>query len=450
MGGGDLVKQVGVGAGTNFSDLGKGSAILVVASDLQDEAPIWWLRVKQAADRGATLIVANPRETNLDAYADYVIRYAYGDEVEKLTGLMPGKKDNKIAEAFAQAENAIILFGSEGLGLEGSTALAAACAKLLQSTGHVGKPNNGLIGIWPRANDQGAWELGFEPTPKDLAGVLKGKIVYIAAADPAGDDPALAKALKDASFVAVQDLFLTETAGLADVVFPAQAYLERDGTFTSGERRVQRFYPVLPPRGESRADFAITAQLAVQAGVELESRSAALVFANLAAKVEAFKDLSYGKLAETVEQWPMVGRGDVYYGGTTYENSQGLGVQIVPAAQAGVAVSLPEVQVATALRPKENELLAVPVTCLYDRGAIVHRAELLQPHIGDAFAILHPDTLKGLSLAAGDTAEITVNGVKAEVMIRQDETVPTGVVLLPRSMGLPLREPAPVALKAKK
>ena len=64
--------------------MGKGATIVVVASDLYQEAPIWWLRVKQAADRGATLIVANPRETKLDKFATYVIRYAYGDEVKTI------------------------------------------------------------------------------------------------------------------------------------------------------------------------------------------------------------------------------------------------------------------------------------------------------------------------------------------------------------------------------
>ena len=84
MGGGDLTSLVGVGQGTNIGDMGKGDAILVVASDLYQEAPIWWLRVKQAADRGATLIVANPRETKLDKFAKFVIRYAYGDEVKTI------------------------------------------------------------------------------------------------------------------------------------------------------------------------------------------------------------------------------------------------------------------------------------------------------------------------------------------------------------------------------
>jgi len=160
MGGGDLVAQIGVGQGTNFSDMGQGDAILVVASDLYEEAPIWWLRVKQAADRGATLIVANARETKLDKFANFVVRYANGDEVMAVQD-MGGK--SKIAEAFAKAQNAIVLFGSDGLGMEGSSNVAAACADLLVKTGHMGKRNNGLIGVWPKANDQGAWELGFRP-----------------------------------------------------------------------------------------------------------------------------------------------------------------------------------------------------------------------------------------------------------------------------------------------
>ncbi|MBI3738101.1 MAG: (2Fe-2S)-binding protein [Chloroflexi bacterium] len=160
MGGGDLTSLVGVGAGTNFGTMGQGSTIVVVASDLYEEAPIWYLRVKQAAERGATLIVANPRETKLERYANFVIRYSYGDEVRTIQDLT---KKGKVADVFAKSENAVILFGSEGLGLEGSTALATACARALNDAGHVGKPNNGLIGVWQRANDQGAWEIGFRP-----------------------------------------------------------------------------------------------------------------------------------------------------------------------------------------------------------------------------------------------------------------------------------------------
>jgi NADH-quinone oxidoreductase subunit G len=101
--------------------------------------------------------------------------------------------------------------------------------------------------VWQRANDQGAFEVGFQPEA-DLEKALKGKAVYIVGADPVGDDPNLAKALKGAKFVAVQDILETATTEIADVVFPAQAFTEREGTFVSGERRVQRFYAAVPPR----------------------------------------------------------------------------------------------------------------------------------------------------------------------------------------------------------
>ena len=451
MGGGDLVTQVGVGQGTNFSDMGQDDAILVVASDLYEEAPIWWLRVKQAADRGAMLIVANSRETKLDKFANFVVRYANGDEVKTVQDL--GGK-SKIAEAFAKSENAIVLFGSDGLGLEGSSTVAAACADLLVKTGHIGKANNGLIGVWPKVNDQGAWELGFRPA-SDLAAVLKGKTVYIAGSDPAGDDPALEKALKDAKVVVVQDLFQTATAELADVVLPAQAYTERDGTFTSGERRVQRFYPAVPPLGESKADYAIVAEVASLLDIEMEGSSPVLVFKKLAASVKDFEGLSYAKLAEVSEQWPIVGRGDLYYGGTTYENTQGLGVELVSAAERGETISIPEVGKDAALRlgsgrglrPKEDELLAVPVTKLYDRGATVAPAELLNERIGQATIALHPDAAEKLGVEAGATVVVSFDGVKGEAVVKIDETISAGVALIPRSMGLAIREP--VAIKVK-
>src|SRR6185503_13760940 len=134
----ELTTLVGVGDGTNFGSMGKETTIVVVASDLYQEAPIWYLRVKQAADRCATVIVLNPRETKLDRYASFAVRYAYGDEVKTINDL---DRKKEIGDAFTKAENTVILFGSDGLGLNGTSNLAVACARLLQATGQVGKPN---------------------------------------------------------------------------------------------------------------------------------------------------------------------------------------------------------------------------------------------------------------------------------------------------------------------
>ena len=432
MGGGELTASFGISTGTNFSGMGQETTILVVASDLYNEAPLWFLRIKQAAERGATLIIANARETKLERYSKFAVRYSYGDEAETVKGLT--KKD-KIGAAITGAENLVVFYGSDGLGLDGSAAVAAACAELVK--GRQGKPMNGLIGIWPRANDQAAWELGFQPAD-NLAGLLKGKAVYIVAADPVGDDPKLEAVLKGAKFVAVQELFLTETARLADVVFPAQAYTEREGSYTSGERIVQRFYPAVPPRGETKADFAIAAAISKELGLELESRSASQVMDRLAASVRTYTGINYRKLAETNIQWPIVGRRDLYYGGTTYENKQGLGVTLA----LDVPVPIPSISVEF-LRPDEDQWLAVPVTRLYDRGITVTTSELLRAHIGEATVLLHPETAKKLGVEAG--GQVDVNGFQAQV--RLDATVPASVVLLPRSMGFPINAPAVAVLK---
>ena len=443
MAGGELTSLVGVGEGTDFGKMGAGTTIIVVASDLYQEAPIWYLRIKQAAFRGATLIVLNARETKLDKHASFVVRYAYGDEVKSVAEL--GKK-SKIGDAVAKADNLVILFGSDGLGVSVTASVASAGAKLLQETEHIGKPNNGLIGVWQRANDQGAFEMGFN-VEDDLAKVLKGKAVYIVGADPVADDPKLAKALEGAEFVAVQDVIETATTEIADVVLPAQAFTEREGTLTSGERRVQRFYPAVPVTGDAKPDFSITSQIARHMGVVLEGTSLPAVFDILSESVKSFEGLNYAKLAAVKEQWPIVGRSDLYYGGTTYENKQGMGVHLSAAATRGEKVSIHRVQKEAAPRPKENELLAVPVTKLYDRGTTVLPSELLHERIGATSISLHPDAAENLGVTAGQTVNVSFNGVSGEAVVKLDDTISVGVALIPRSMGLAIHEPVPAKVK---
>lgn len=455
MGGGDLAARYGLGEGSNLGTMGKGSAILVIASDLHEEAPIWWLRVKQAAKRGATLIVANARGTSLDRFAAHVLRYEVGQEVATLRGFLAAGRDSageqvrSAAEAFAQAENAVIFYGSDGIGLQTSQALAEVASQVLIETGHVDRANNGLIAIWPHANTQGAWELGFRPVT-DLAGELQSAaMVYVAGADPAGDDPALAAALGAGGFVVVQDLFLTETAKHADVVLPAQAYTEREGTYTSGERRVQRFYPAVPPRKGTRADFAIFAAVGGHLGSKLESASASSVFDGLAAGVAAFAGLNYQKLAEVREQWPLVERKNLYYGGTSYENRQGLGIHLGPTSiesgGAAPAAMASEGQVPVV---PEGQFLALPITKLYDQGITLLPSKLLEGRMATASVWMHPDTSDGLGLETQGEAGLTFGGREFVVKVYVDERIPRGLVLVPRSTGVPISEPRPVEIKA--
>lgn len=448
MGGGDLLAQVGVGQGTNLGEFGPGSAILVVASDLHEEAPVWWLRVKQAAERGATLIVASARPTRLDRFAKCVIRYAYGEEVETVTSLVPEYK-SEVSEAICAgiqgilgAENMVVFFGSDGLGLEGTTALAAACMELLVKTNHFGRANNGLIAVWPNANTQGAFELGYRPATDLASRLAEAQVAYIAAADPAGDDPALAEALRKTGFIIVQELFMTPTARMADLVLPAQAFTEREGTFVSGERRVQRYYPAVRPATGPRPDFQIAAQIAALLGFSLEERLASLVFQRLAESAPDFAGLTYQQLAMVEEQWPVVGRHDLYFGGTGYDNHQGLGVQLKPAAQRLEPLNLPDVPELSPLQVPEGGLLVVPITRLYDRGQTLLPTSLLHERMEKPAIYVHPKLAAKAGLEDKQSFQLVLNGISTLVQVIFDEDAPEGAALLPRGVGVPIQGPA--------
>jgi NADH-quinone oxidoreductase subunit G len=382
--------------------------------------------------RGAVLVVVHARKTRLERQAAHTLRYVYGEELAALQKLLAGSSE-PAAQALAAAENLVVFFGEEGMGLAQSNAAARLCADLLVSTGHAGKINSGLVGVWQNGNTQGAWELGFRPAA-DLSVTLgKVKAAYIAAADPAGDSPALCKALEKVDFLVVQELFLTETAKLADVVLPALPPLEREGSYTSGERRVQRFYPALPPRAEARADFAISAELGRRMGVELEGRSAAATILRIAEVTSSFAGITYQKLAETAEQVPLVGRCDLYYAGSTYENLQGLGVPLALSQK-------PELPFASGIKTKpvpEKAFEVVFVNLLYDRSPVLEKSALLAGRLVKPLLWIHPTAAEARGWEDGQQVEAVINGGRYPVEIRLDDSLPAQTVRAPRSTGLP-------------
>ena len=287
--------------------------------------------------------------------------------------------------------------------------------------------------------------MGYE-VADDLAEALKGKAVYIVGANPVGDDPKLAQALEAASFIVAQDVMRTETTEIAGVVLPARAFTEREGSLTSGERRVQRFYAAVPPTGESRADYSITTQIAAHMGIKLEDSSPGAAFERLAASVKSFEGLTYAKISEVHQQWPIVGRGDMYYGGTTYENTKGLGTHLASVTGTALEISRPRREAMP--RPKKDELLAVPVNKLYDRGTtVMQSADLLRDRIGHPTILLHPDAAKKLSVEAGQLVHLSFDGVSGEAIVKLDETISVGVTLVPREMGFAIQEPTPAQIR---
>ncbi len=451
MAGGDLTAQVGLGLGSNFSTMGKGDVIFVVASDLHQEAPIWWMRVKQAADRGAKLIVANGRPTRLDKFASHTIRYAYGQEAETMDSFLPGAVvPEQMADAvktLADANNVVVIYGSDGLGLDESLHLAKSCAKLVADRGYYGKVNNGLLAVWDKANTQGAWDMGFQPDRNLKATLREADVAFVCAADPAGDDPVLAKAIQETDFVVVYELFLTETAKMADVVFPVQAQPEREGSYTNGERRVQRFDVVVNALPGTHPDYRITARIARQLGLGLEDKSPVLVVRQIAQKISTYQNISFTDLARVEEQWPKMGREDLYYAGTSYENMSGLGVQYPTAADRGEELSLGLLIKSEAQPVTGSGVRILPVTSLYDRGRLLQSTVLLNHRLAKQVICFSSALAAKYELTDGELIRISTPDWEADCLVAVDSQLEDDVAIAARSNGLPIWEPLVVQIQ---
>ena len=225
------------------------------------------------------------------------------------------------------------------------------------------------------------------------------------------------------------------------------AYTEREGTYTSGDRRVQRFYPVLPPRNNTYADFSIAAKIGGRMGLELEENAASLVFSRIANKHPQYNGLTYQLLAEVQEQWPIIGRSDLYYGGTSYDNHQGTGRQLKNEIVFGEDFVPSEVHIPDPIQIPGGTLLVVPVTKLFDHGSLMQFNQLLDKRKWGAELLMHPDLAENVGLQDGEVVHLDLGkGEPYPAVIKTDGDLPTGAALLPRSCGIPLSEPRAIKL----
>lgn len=280
--------------------------------------------------------------TGFDAYAEKVAEYDL-DRATEITGV-PGEVIREMAIAYATAPTAQLCWtlGITEHATGADNVLSLISLALL--TGHVGRYGSGLVPIRGQNNVQGGGDMGALPNklpgfqdvedPEDRAkfesmwgtsippkrgwhltqmfeamhaGKLRG--LYVIGENPAqseADTLHAVEALEGLDFMVVQDLFMTATAQLADVVFPAAAdWAEGEGTVTSSERRVQRVRPALPPPGEARTDIAILNSLATAMGVDWGMPGAEEIWDELRALSPAHAGMSYSRLDELGGlQWP--------------------------------------------------------------------------------------------------------------------------------------------------
>jgi predicted molibdopterin-dependent oxidoreductase YjgC len=325
-----------------------------------------------------------------------------------------------------------------------SLTLAQACANLLISTKHVGKKNNGLLAVWPEANTQGAWDMGFTPR-ENLPEVLEGAdALIIAGADPVGDG-----IVDDLSgkFLLVQELFLTETAAQADLVLPVLAVTEKSGSYTSGERRVQLFEAALPAQGECLADFEIAGKLGEALGLNMVQGSAEDVLKEIIKSQPNYESLTLAALREAPEQQPFVAKEALSYTGTVFKNTSGVGVQLPVEAE---KTEMSQEKISLTKIKFGKGLIAVPVTRLYDQGIMVRSSEVLHPRLLTSQLIINPTDAEKAGLTSESQVKISFGKRIFEVVVDLDQSVPEGIVLVPRSMGILLVGPENAVIKAVK
>jgi formate dehydrogenase alpha subunit len=250
----------------------------------------------------------------------------------------------RAARTFATAPSAAIVYA---MGITQHTTgvdNVLTLANLAMLTGNIGKEGAGVNPLRGQNNVQGACDMGALPnvftgyqpvsdprvrekferawgvdylpgTPgltlmemMDAAHRGDLKVLYIMGENPLISDPDIShlrEALERVDFLVVQDIFLTETASLADLVLPAASFAEKEGTFTNTDRRVQRVRKALEPPGEAREDSWIIAQVASRLGYDMGDVSAAKVMEEIASLTPSYAGISYRRLEELGElRWP--------------------------------------------------------------------------------------------------------------------------------------------------
>ncbi|MEM6283676.1 MAG: NADH-quinone oxidoreductase subunit NuoG [Chloroflexota bacterium] len=434
--GGDLVAQVGLPKGSNLSELGRGDAVLVIATDLEEEVPIYRLRLKQARERGANVFVANARKTRMDDFVRRAerLRYETGNAAGFMAGIAEAAPD--AAKTLSEADNVVIVAGSEGLDVAGSRALMQAAANFLIETGHAGKPNNGLVGVFPGPNGMGLSDMGYTPEATQDIMANPPQVLIVAQADMLYDDPQAVNFLQRVETIIHLTLFEGEVAPNAAIALPVQSFAERDGTYTSIERRVQRFYVGQGPMGEALPAWQVASRIGALLEQGREKNSAAQVMLEITKNVPAYAGCRYKNLSKTETQYPLIGRDDVYYGGTAYDNKGGLGVSLGCEAENG-DVSTGEVNLPKVASAADGELMIVPTRELYNMERVFRPSvkAMMKPRTPQPYVEINAEDGEKLGIADGDDVTVTFDGGDVTVTARVNGAAPQGTALLPRHLA---------------
>jgi len=480
--------------------------IFIAGANTTESHPVFGAAIKRAHERGATLIVADPRKTELAGRADIHLQMQPGTDVAlfnamlhhivtqgledkrfvaermhdfekvresvkamtpdvaaKITGV-PADRIRWAAEIYAKGPRTSTLWAMGLTQHANGTDLVTSLLNLMLACGMIGRWGAAMMPVRGQNNVQGASDVGAIPfvytdyrpvkDPKNRAeyaaawgvppeslslkeGLMVTEIVkpesgvrgmYIMGENPVISDPDVAHAehwFRELEFLAVHDLFLTETARYADVVLPGASFAEKTGTFVNTERRIQLAHKAAATPGQARGDLEILIDLSNRLGLTTRFETAEAVMREIARVTPSWRGVTYQRLEGAGLQYPVPtndSTGTSFLFDDRFPTADGKGT-FVPVEYAP-PVELPD---------EAYPFVMNTGRLLYHwhTGTMTRRASGLDQREPTPTVEVHPDDARDLGLEDGDLVRLTSRRNTMVSSCRISERVARGQVFVP-------------------
>jgi formate dehydrogenase major subunit len=399
------------------------------------------------------------RTCGFDELKNYVMTLDL-KEIEKITNISLDMI-SEAARVYATAKRACILYNSgiaqHAAGIENIKGLA----DLALLTGNYGEPGTGVNPLRGHANGEGFGDMG--PLPvfypgfqsvneetarrfeeiwgvKDLPSqpgmtymdmVERCKLLYIVGANPmvaAPDTQRVKKLLKEKDLLVVQDIFMTETAEMADIVLPAATVMEKDGTITGLDRRVQRIHQAVHPPGDAKPDWVIFCELAKIMGFkeQFDFDSPVQIFEEIRKCVPQYKGITYERLKSPGGiQWPC-------------PNEDHPGTEVMFVEQFPTPDGLGHFQIAEYAPPLELPDEEYPyiftngrVIFHFHTGTMTRKTQRLNNELSNGFAEINPEDARKLDIENGDQVLLKSRRGEIKTIARVTDDIKKGLIFMP-------------------
>jgi formate dehydrogenase alpha subunit len=501
-----LVATFGSGAMTNsIPELENADCILITGSNTSEAHPLIASRIMRAKDKGAKIIVVDPRTTQMSMLADLHLKQQPGTDVVWLNGLMniiikesladktfisertegydelcktvadyppelveeitsiPANDLILAARIYGNAENGSIVYAMGITQHITGVDNVISCANLAMLTGNVGRPSTGVNPLRGQNNVQGACDLGGLPNVYpgyqrvtdreiqkkfetawearlstkigltvtemvELAGSGEVKAMYVMGENPLVADPDINHArgcMEKLDFLVVQDIFMSETAELADVVLPGTTYSEKEGTFTATDRRVQLVNKAIEPLGESKPDWEIICLLAKQMGGNGFDFSAPVdIMGEISDLTPIYGGIRFERLTKgNILHWPCPSED---HPGTPYLHKDKFSRGV------GKFHSITYKEPAEMIDEEYPFILTTGrIMFHFHTGTMSRRSDKLHNEVPEAYIELHPDDAQLINLYTPSLVKVSSRRGEIELKARITDRIKPGVVFIP-------------------